>query len=252
VWADRDGVDRIGNVMVVDQLVYPAREVAKTDARPGNYVATGGSGGPIGNVEGPAGRPVITAVPSYLHTHRSKLKITTWAPSQRGVRSDGQRVHPVEVKILDGAGKLRAEAMPVVIIMKFGRYPEGCCGPHQLDGWVAHALTSHPFAGVVGEGTNPYGYLDPATDRVLAQLTYSGVPVVKCGRGNTAGFTPREHAWAISGNNLTSTKARILLMAAMLKLGALPPASDLKRPTAEELHATTQAIARYQEEFDAH
>ena len=87
---------------------------------------------------------------------------------------------------------------------------------------------------------------------MVSTAACAGVPVVKCGRGNTAGFTPRQEPWAISGNNLTATKARILLLAAQLKLGALPVAADPSSPTPAELAATHAAVAAYQEIFDAH
>jgi hypothetical protein len=56
----------------------------------------------------------------------------------------------------------------------------------------------------------------------------------------------------ISGNNLSATKARLLLMAAMLKLGALPIAADPFAPTDEELGATVAAVTEYQAIFDSH
>jgi hypothetical protein len=75
---------------------------------------------------------------------------------------------------------------------------------------------------------------------------------VKCGRGNTAGFTPRQEPWAISGSNLTATKARVLLLAALLQLGALPVAADPGYPTPDELARTHAAVAAYQHIFDTH
>ena len=44
VWADADGRNRAGMVMIQDQRVFAAREVMKGDARPGGYLATGGHG----------------------------------------------------------------------------------------------------------------------------------------------------------------------------------------------------------------
>ncbi|HET9081854.1 MAG TPA: hypothetical protein VFO01_15255 [Trebonia sp.] len=76
--------------------------------------------------------------------------------------------------------------------------------------------------------------------------------MVKCGRGNTAGFTPRQEPWAISANNLTATKARMLLLAALLKFGALPAAADPYCPLPEELAETSAAVASYQRIFDSH
>ena len=56
----------------------------------------------------------------------------------------------------------------------------------------------------------------------------------------------------IEGNNLTATKARLLLTAAIMKFGALPPALDPERPTPEELDAIRQRIVAYQEIFQTH
>jgi L-asparaginase len=56
----------------------------------------------------------------------------------------------------------------------------------------------------------------------------------------------------IAGANLAVTKARILLMACLMKFGALPAAADPRRPTAAEVAATAQAVAAYQAVFDTH
>jgi L-asparaginase len=69
----------------------------------------------------------------------------------------------------------------------------------------------------------------------------SGVPVVIVGRGNHEGFS-RPHGIFIGGRNLTSTKARLLLMACLMKFGRLP----------SEEKALREALARYQGVFDTH
>ena len=53
----------------------------------------------------------------------------------------------------------------------------------------------------------------------------------------------------VEGNNLTATKARLLLTAAIMKLGTLPHAADPERPTPDELNAIRTRIAAYQEIF---
>ena len=69
--------------------------------------------------------------------------------------------------------------------------------------------------------------------RRLKRATFSGMPVVKVGRGNAGGFVDATRdPLAIAGSNLTATKARLLLMACLLKLGCLPPAADPAKPTA--------------------
>mgnify|MGYP007027286933 CR=1 FL=1 len=56
----------------------------------------------------------------------------------------------------------------------------------------------------------------------------------------------------IEGSNLDATKARVLLRAAMLKLGRLPKAQDPRKPTTRERKAVLTAIAAYQAIFDTH
>jgi L-asparaginase len=79
------------------------------------------------------------------------------------------------------------------------------------------------------------------------------MPVVKVGRGNADGMVPRNPPYLyVSGLNLTANKARLLLMAAMLKLGALPPAADPNSPKKEELAAIKSKLDEYQEIFNTH
>ncbi len=56
----------------------------------------------------------------------------------------------------------------------------------------------------------------------------------------------------LGGRNLTSTKARLLLLACLMKFGALPPAADPDRPTAAELDAIRRKLVQYQAVFDTH
>jgi L-asparaginase len=247
-WTGGDGADAVGVVLVADQVAYAAREVAKTDARPGNYVATGGFGGIVGSVD-TSGRSVVTYRPTYRFTHRSQLNLSRLPGSVKGRGVEGaERV----VTVLDASGRLRPDAMPVVTTFTYGRYVDACCGPHQVQSWVDHCEREHPLVGIVGEGANPYGHFDAETDRALRRAALGGVPVVKCGRGGTRGFTPRQSSWAVSANNLTAPKARILLMAALLKLGALPVAADPSNPQPHEEAATASAVQRYQQLFDSH
>ncbi len=77
------------------------------------------------------------------------------------------------------------------------------------------------------------------------------MPVVRVGRGNNEGFAAGAGAF-IGGGNLTATKARLLLIACLMKFGALSPAADPERPTAAETDAIMSGIAAYQEIFDTH
>ncbi len=218
--------------------------MAKTDARPGNYVATGGFGGIVGSIEG-SGAPLVTYLPNLRHTWCSDLRLTRLPSEVPGLSR-------TDVAVRDGAGALVPAAMPAVTIVSYGRYADGGCNALQIAAWLRHARERHQLAGLVAEGASPYGSVEPEADDALRIAALSGVPVVKCGRGNTAGFTPRQEPWAISANNLTATKARILLLAALLKFGALPVAADPSRPLPEELAAASAAVSNYQRVFDTH
>ena len=71
-------------------------------------------------------------------------------------------------------------------------------------------------------------------------------------RGNTEGFVPLHDPDFIGGSNLTATKARVLLMACLMKFGSLPPATDADHPTSEETAAVRKKVAAYQALFDTH
>jgi L-asparaginase/Glu-tRNA(Gln) amidotransferase subunit D len=114
-------------------------------------------------------------------------------------------------------------------------------------------LQSTPLAGFVVEGFTPYGRpASTARHRLMLRAVYSGLPVVRVGRGNTEGFVPLQDPDFIGGSNLTATKARLLLMACLMKLGSLPPAADPDHPTSAEMSATRDKVAAYQTIFDTH
>ena len=75
-----------------------------------------------------------------------------------------------------------------------------------------------------------------------------GLPVVRVGRGNTEGYDP----YFIGGSNLTASKARLLLMACLMKFGSLPPAASPDHPTSEEAAATRKKVTAFQAVFDTH
>ena len=84
------------------------------------------------------------------------------------------------------------------------------------------------------------------------QAAFSGLPVVRVARGNTGGFCYPSGPYFVAGSNLTSTKARVLLQAAVLKLGMLPPAADPMRPTPAERARVAERVAAFQVIFDTH
>ena len=252
VWADDDGRNRAGVVLVQDQQVFAAREVQKADARPGGFVATGGHGGILGAV-GWEGPPLLNYLPATLHTHRSAVNLTR-LPSRVSGR---QRAGAVVVPLKDARGELLASAIPRVTIVKDGNYAvddeEDASGEVDVLAQIDRNLAAYPLAGFVVEGLAPYGRVTSAVrTRVMRRAAYSGMPVVLAARGNAEGFVPPPAAPFIGGRNLTATKARLLLMACLMKLGSMPAAADPDRPTAAEVEAMQAAVRAYQELFDTH
>ncbi|MBI2315921.1 MAG: asparaginase [Betaproteobacteria bacterium] len=256
VWADEAGRNRAGMVLVQDQRVFAAREVQKGDARPGGYVATGGHGGLLG-AAGHEGPPVLTYLPATRHTWKSEVNIARLPREVPGVRSEGGRMAQVSVPIKNGGGELFETAIPKVAIVKDGNYLADECFEEvgkQVDvlAQIEANLRTVPLAGFVYEGLSPYGIgTDSARNQAMLRAVHSGMPVVCVGRGNNEGFTQGRDR-IIGGANLTATKARMLLMACLMRFGGLPPAADPERPTAAELSAMRAKLAEYQAVFFTH
>jgi L-asparaginase len=242
VWADADGKNDLGVVVIQDQRIFSAREVQKGDARPGGYVTTGGHGGILGGFpEG--GQPVITFRPAMRHTRRSLVALPHLPTTVPGV--GGQTV------AVTARGELLPSAIPVVGFAKHARYSRS--GVAEVEAQIAESLAGHPLAGIVAEGAAPYGTLNQWLSGALRKAVFTGLPVVVVGRGNQEGFAPvGRQPLFLAGSNLSATKARLLLMAALLKLGALPPAANPAHPTEVELAATTAKLADYQALFSSH
>ena len=209
-------------VLVQDQRIFAARDVQKGDARPGGYVATGGHGGIVGAV-GHEGPPTLTYIPARRHTYQSEVNLTRL---------------PAEVK--NERGELLADAIPKVSIIKDANYyaeddPEDDADILAL---VDRNARRYPRSGFVLEGHVPYGTAASAARmKLLRSVVERGMPVVLVGRGNNEGFTTPQGPF-IGGRNLTSTKARLLLMACLLRYGA---GADLK-----------DKLPLYQAVFDTH
>jgi hypothetical protein len=110
-----------------------------------------------------------------------------------------------------------------------------------------------PFHGFVLEGLSPYGFGSGSQREALTIAAFSGMPVVRVGRADPGGMVPPGRwPFAVSGSNLDTNKARLLLMASMLKLGRLPKAKDPRRPTPGERAALVERVAAYQRIFDEH
>jgi hypothetical protein len=164
----------------------------------------------------------------------------------------------IAVPIKDADGELLPIAIPKVTIVKHARYlPEDTSGDASSEvdilARIDKNLHDAPLAGFVAEGSAPFGAMSNSVDAALKRATFSGMPVVKVGRGNAGGFVdPTRDPLAIAGSNLTATKARLLLMACLMKFGCLPPAVDPAKPSADESEATKVKLHQYQEIFDTH
>jgi L-asparaginase len=257
IWCDESGHDRLGAVLVGGEQIFSARDVQKDDARPGGLVVTGGHGGVLGSM-GEPGPPVLTYVPVQLHTHSSEVRLSLLPEQVIGVtRVDGS-IRQASIQIKDADGGLVGGAIPHVSIVKHARYLQETVGVEPADevevtARIERNLTDHPLAGFVVEGSAPFGQSGQSVDAALRRATFCGMPIVRVGRGNSGGFVGKNLVrLGIAGSNLTATKARLLLMACLLRLGALPPAVDPDEPTAAEVAEVEAALADYQAIFDRH
>jgi len=248
VWADDEGRCVTGAIMAQDQRVYAAREISKVDARPGGYVATGGHGGIIG-AAGSGYGSVLRFVPAVKHTWKSEVRLSQLPAEVQG--------HSGAVAIKGADGKLLSTAIPKVAIVKDCSYSEEGfdSDPDQevdIIALIEKMPAMAPLCGMVSEGLSPYGKpASTARNRVLMRAVFSGFPVANVGRGNTEGFAIAGGPF-IAGSNLTAVKARLLLMACIMKFGMLPKAANPDAPTPEERAATMEALKPFQAVFDTH
>jgi L-asparaginase len=257
IWADENGRDCVGAVAILDEQIFTARDVQKADARPGGYIATGGHGGIIGRMGHP-GLPQFSFKTVKRHTYNSLVNVTVLPREVQGSRVQSSKVVAITVPIKNDAGELLPTAIPKVTIVKHARYlPEDTTGnpDEEVDilARIEKNLVDAPLAGLVAEGSAPFGAMSNSVDAALQRATFSGMPVVKVSRGNTSGFVDASRdPLAIAGSNLTATKARLLLMACLIKFGCLPLAADPAKPTEAETEATKKRLKQYQEVFDTH
>ena len=72
---------------------------------------------------------------------------------------------------------------------------------------ITQMLNTAPLAGFVVEGLTPYGRtVSNARHQLMLRAVYSGLPVVRVGRGNPEGFVSTHDPSFIGGSNLTATK----------------------------------------------
>jgi hypothetical protein len=257
IWADADGKNSVGVVLIQDEQIFTSREVQKADARPGGYIATGGHGGIVGSM-GQPGPASLTFRPVKRHTYLSEVNLTKLPASVNGVRREAGALRTVTVRVKNDRGELLGAAVPKVTIVKSGNYTaddEVRDAGSEVDilARIEKNLRDEALAGFVAEGQAPFGGMGNAIESALRVATFSGMPVVKVARGNAEGMVdPARSPFCIAGSNLTATKARLLLIASMMKLGSLPPAADPRKPTSAEADLVLRKLAEYQVIFDTH
>ena len=221
-------------------------------------MATGGHGGILG-AAGHDGPPLLHYLPTARHTWRSDVNVTR-LPSRGHRRAPGRLAHRTPSRSrsrgrTEGCStrrspRSRSPRTPAIGTIDGAPDPEA---EVDLIAMIEHMLKSAPLAGFVVEGFTPYGRTaSNARHQLMLRAVHSGLPVVRVGRGNTEGFVPQHDPVFIGGSNLTATKARLLLMACLMKFGALPPAADPDHPTAEETAAIRERVAKYQAIFNTH
>lgn len=254
--------ERLGVVASQEERIFAARDFKKADDRPGNYKATGGHGGILGS----SGPPVtIWYRPAYRHTVTSEVNLTRLPTEVQFFDRVSDQV-PTRVTVKDSKGGLLSEVIPRVHIVKYGAYmdeDEANNPDDEVDimarverGLQEERRTGEgapPFHGFVLEGLSPYGFGSGSQREALTIAAFSGMPVVRVGRADPGGkVPPGRWPYGISGSNLDTNKARMLLIASMLKLGRLPKAENPRLPTATEREALFTKVAEYQQIFDTH
>ncbi|WP_221390994.1 asparaginase domain-containing protein [Dyadobacter sp. NIV53] len=256
VWADENGNNKVGSVMIQDQMVFSTREVQKGDARPGGYVVTGGHGGIVGTM---GYGPKLTFLPVRKHTYHSQVSLKKLPGQVPGIIRNGKSVEITSVATKDAEGYLIPGSLPMVTILKSSNWrsdndaSKDASTEIDILARLNDYIDKHPLAGFVGEGYAPYGSMTSPMDAALTKVVLHGYPVLKVARGNADGFMDTNtNNLFIEGQNTTATKGMMLLMACILKFGALPPAKDPDHPTGEELRLIKEKINQYQEIFHTH
>ncbi|MCW3493359.1 asparaginase domain-containing protein [Microbacterium sp. SSM24] len=233
----------IGPVLVTDGLVYSGRDVIKAAARPGGYSA--GLYGPLAAVDG-IERLGLHHLPTRRALAASEVNISRLPRRVAGLRGD--------VQVTTGDPSRVVESLRVAVdIVKYGRYElSAALDPGSIEHRVEQLARVADFGGFVLEGLAQNGWATIEIERTLRAAHFAGMPVVWTGRGQPAGpaLSPPEPFIAASG--LPAQKARILLMAALLRCGAAPRAADPNAPTDAERAATAEHTAKLQHIFDTH
>ena len=255
VWRDADGHNRVGAVVVQDQRITAAREAIKEAPRPGGFGTLGGHGGVIGTTAGPR----LTFLPLNRHGRTSEVRYSAIPRTVPGLhRGAGGRIESTPVAVKDDAGHLRGEAIPDVELLDFNSWmtsnPPGTPDPvvPRVESAIARCLGESPLCGLVAEAPTS-GHFDRHDALILDQAALSGFVVVKVSRGTPGSFmgTVEENLF-VEGSNLNASKARVLLLACLLRFGCPPPAADPAHPTEAEKAAVRARLATIQQVFDTH
>lgn len=255
VWRDAGGHNRVGAVVVQDQRVTAAREAVKEAPRPGGFGIMGGAGGVIGTTSGPK----LMFLPLQRHGRTSEVRYGAIPASVPGIRLEaGGKSVGIPVAVKDVAGHLRGEAIPAVEILDFNSWltseSPGTADPvsKRVRQAVERCFGQSPLGGLVAV-VPLAGHLDHNDILAVEEAAMSGVVIVKASRGNPGTFMGRvDENLTIEGSNLNATKARVLLMACLLRYGCPPPAADPAHPTEAEKAAVRAHLAKIQEVFDTH
>ncbi|MDG6929257.1 MAG: asparaginase [Nitrososphaerota archaeon] len=249
----------MGAVGIIDGQIFSARALTKTDARPGGYKASGGHGGVLGSVKN--GEVAVWYRPNYRHTHSSEVSLPR-LPDALEFEDSGPAGGPRTLRVKGPDGTLRAEVIPRIYIVKHTVYMEDDDDPGrevEILARVERALqerrgeNSPRLHGFVLEGLVASGDGSISQKKALDMAALNGMPVVRVYRNDPGGRVPSNaDDLAVEGSNLSSVKARLLLMASMLKLGRLPTARDPKNPTSKDLERAREKISEFQKIFDSH
>ncbi|HZW56714.1 MAG TPA: asparaginase domain-containing protein [Nitrososphaerales archaeon] len=256
----------LGAVAVVDQRIYAARDVKKGDSRPGGYKSSGGHGGILGSVSSTGFRSHVNIWyrPAYKHTSSSEVNLSR-LPTYLEF-SDSLLGRNVKLQIKDEKdGTLRGESLPLIDIVKYSSYSQESEKEDESTEVAIRALIDRANAdqhgddrrpklhGVVLEGSGGLAKGTRSQMKALALASMCGMPVVRVMRSDPEGkISANPTDLTIEGSNLDSNKARLLLIASMLKLGRLPRAKDPARPTTKEREAILEKIALFQKIFETH
>jgi L-asparaginase/Glu-tRNA(Gln) amidotransferase subunit D len=233
----------IGPVLVTDGLVYSGRDVVKTAARPGGYSA--GLYGPLATIDG-IERLGLHYAPTRRALSTSELNVTRLPVTVRGLRGDVQVTGEDRPRLVDS---VRVS----VDIVKYGRYGLSAAIDAELVERRSQELPEiADLGGFVLEGLAQNGWATREIEGALRTAHFSGMPVVWTGRGNPEGPGMHPPAPFIAAAGLPAQKARMLLMAALLRYGAGPRAADPTAPTESERVATAEHTALLQRIFDSH